>query len=132
MRVLSSLLCIICVPRVRSRCSWTSKNPYWTGGPRVDQVTLTSVNVSWAGLLENAYCADRLTVKYWWINKPNDWKTTEKLSPSATSYKIDKLHKYQEYVFVAVAIEDKTAFRSVDWNRSPATHFSTSDNPEVN
>ena len=131
MRVLSSLFCFIFIPSVKSRCSLSSRNPYWTGGPRVDQVTLTSVKVSWDGLLENSDCADSLRIKYWWANAPNNYQLSEKLPVSSTNFVIGDLLKYQEYAFQVAAIEDQTILRSVDWNRSPITSFTTSDNPEV-
>ena len=132
MIVLSSLFCFIFIPSVKARCSLSSRNPYWTGGPRVDQVTLTSVKVSWDGLLENSDCADSLRIKYWWTNAPANYQLSEKLPVSATNFVIGDLLKYQEYAFQVAAIEDKTILRSVDWNRSPMTSFTTSDNPEVN
>ena len=125
------LFCLTFVPKVKSRCSLSARDPYWTGGPRVEQVTLTSVSVSWAGLLENMDCADSLRIKYWWTNTPNDYRLTEKLPTSSTNFKIGDLLKYQEYAFLVVAIENGNLIRSIDYNRSPTTFFTTSDNPQV-
>ena len=97
----------------------------------MEQVTLTSVRVSWDGLLENSDCADSLRIKYWWTNTPNEYKLTEKFSKTSTNFIISDLLKYQEYAFVVVAIEDGNSIRTVDYNRSPTTSFTTSDNPEV-
>merc|ERR1712117_810904 len=81
-----------------SYCTWAGANPYWTGTPTVEQITLTSVRVSWAGLLERTDCADSLIVRH---VVPN-----------------------QMYTYQVIAREEK-GLLGVDYNRSPKTVFTT-------
>ena len=63
------------------------------------QVSLTSVRMSWAGLLGNARCANKIRIKYWKTFSPNDYKMSEKLLVETNSYLIKNIDKYIEYDF---------------------------------
>ena len=57
------------------------------------------MRVSWAKLLGNTRCADKIRVKYWTTNNPNDYTMSENLGVSRTSYLVEGLDKYIEYTF---------------------------------
>merc|ERR1711915_594995 len=118
---------LIFIPQTKASC-WFH-NPWWKGAPVVEQVSLLSVRVSWSGLLGNARCADKVRVKYWKMNSPNEWKISDKLPVAAEQFVVQNIDKYIKYAFQVIAIEEK-AIRSTDYNKSPATSFKTSREKE--
>ena len=95
---------------VGPRCSWTSRNPWWEGIPKVEQLTPTSVRVSWDGMLRNVDCADRIAVKYWQAYTPDNWQMTEKFPASVTSWIIRGIIKHIDYVYqVSCNIQDENS-----------------------
>ena len=51
---------------VRGWCYGIGKNPTFTGPPRVEQMDdLSSVKVSWDGLVDYLECADNFLISYW-------------------------------------------------------------------
>ena len=74
---------------------------------------MTSVKVTWDGLLQNSECADWIRVKYWPYNKPNDYDLTEKEFVNKSSIVIDGLESYRKYAF-EVGIYSPEIFRSRD------------------
>merc|ERR1712142_1083593 len=92
-------------------------NPYWKGPPVVEQVSLTSVRVSWVGLLVNARCADKLRVKYWKSNgSPDSYEISDKFLVDKNSYLVKKIDKYIEYDYQVIAVEKETLLRSTDYD----------------
>ena len=63
------------------------------------QVTLTSVQVSWHGLVTRGECADQFIVKSWLARNPNDYKMSDLLPTSQFSFVVTDLVPNQDYVF---------------------------------
>lgn len=123
------LFCLL--PPSSPYCANPGSNPGFTGPPRVEQVSLTSVRVSWRGLVTRIDCADQFIVKSWRRNDPNDYKLSDLLTTDIFSYDVEDLTPNRDYVFQAVAREDK-GWLGRDWNKSPTITFSTSRrNPTV-
>jgi len=120
------------VAKVEAYCFGAGKNPSFTGPPKVEQIDLRTVKVSWSGLVQQAECADQFLVKYWEkAQGPNKFKTTELLKTDKFSIDIEVTPRVL-YRFQAVAREDKGAILGIDWNRSPERDFKTSQhNKEV-
>eukprot|EP00092_Neocalanus_flemingeri_P021702 GFUD01023540.1.p1 GENE.GFUD01023540.1~~GFUD01023540.1.p1 ORF type:complete len:268 (-),score=74.64 GFUD01023540.1:180-983(-) len=112
-------------------CAGIGANPGFKDSPLVQQVTLTSVKVTWAGLVTRAECADQFIVKSWNKRNPNDYKMSDLLPLNQFTYIVTDLVPNQDYVFQAVAREDK-GILGKDWNKSPKAYFRTSkNNPTV-
>ena len=122
---------LLFVTRTSARCWQPGKNPYWLAAPVVEQVTkqskkyfvctknilhaqkifrlhkkylqvsLTSVRVSWAGLLENAECADTIKVKFWPLSAPSGYTVLPRrgLGADTTAFTVTGLSQYQRYAF---------------------------------
>eukprot|EP00090_Calanus_glacialis_P044548 TRINITY_DN7958_c0_g1_i1.p1 TRINITY_DN7958_c0_g1~~TRINITY_DN7958_c0_g1_i1.p1 ORF type:complete len:303 (+),score=54.31 TRINITY_DN7958_c0_g1_i1:436-1344(+) len=108
-------------------CAGIGANPGFKDAPLVQQVTLTSVKVSWHGLVTRAECADQFIVKSWNRRNPNDYKMSDLLPLNQFSYIVTDLVPNQDYVFQAVAREDK-GILGKDWNKSPKAYFRTNKN----
>jgi len=112
-------------------CAGLGANPGFKDAPLVEQVTLTSVKVTWKGLVTRIECADQFIVKSWNKRNPNDYKMSDLLPLNQFSYIVTDLVPNQDYVFQAVAREDK-GILGKDWNKSPKAYFRTSkNNPTV-
>jgi len=121
---MASLLLLLClVPHCWSYCSF--RDPWWSGPAVVEQVSLTSVRVSWFALLHNGHCADDLIVKYYQGYNVDDYTLSEYLPPNVTAYIVDSLAPNTEYRFQVIAREDK-GFLGVNWHRGDTTAFATS------
>jgi len=119
------------LPLAHSYCAGLGANPGFKDAPLVEQVTLTSVKVSWLGLVTRIECADQFIVKSWNKRNPNDYKMSDLLPLTTFSYIVTDLVPNQDYVFQAVAREDK-GILGKDWNKSPKAYFRTSkNNPTV-
>ncbi len=55
---------------VNAYCWEPGKNPDFTGPPKVEQVDMRTVRVSWFGLVKQRKCADQFLVKFWQRNSP--------------------------------------------------------------
>jgi len=91
----------------------------------VEQLTLTSVRVSWHGLLEQGDCADNILVKHYRGIDSNNYEISDPLVTSVTSYIVHDLTPNQEYTYQVIAREEKGIF-GVDYNRGDKTVFTTS------
>jgi hypothetical protein len=47
----------------------------FTGPPKVEQIDLATVRVSWEGLVTQRECADQFLVKYWQRTNPQSYLT---------------------------------------------------------
>ena len=63
------------------------------------QLTLTSVRVSWAGLLERADCADSMLVKHYKGDNTNDFSMSDPLSVATNSYIVRDVVPLQSYTY---------------------------------
>ena len=97
----------------------------FTGPPRVEQLDLATVRVSWEGLVTQRECADQFLVKFWQRSNPQSYSTSELLDRNANSVDVKVVPKV-DYQFQAVAREDKGPIVGIDWNKSPVTDFKTS------
>jgi len=122
---LSSLLTLLLsLPPVFTYCTWVGSNPYWEGPPSVEQVSLTSVRVSWHGLLQRDDCADSLLVKFYRGDNTNDFGMSDTLSVTTNSYIVRDVVPNLPYTFQVIAREEK-GLLGVDYNKSPKTVFTT-------
>jgi len=119
------------LPDCEAYCALLGANPGFREAPHVEQVTLTSVRVSWQGIVSRIECADQFIVKSWNQRNPNDYKMSDLLPLDQFVYIVTDLVPNQDYVFQAVAREDK-GILGKDWNKSPQAMFRTSrTNPTV-
>ena len=107
-------------------CWQGGKNPSFTAKPIVTQISITSVQVSWKGIVNNKDCADTFRVKYWKKGRSaTDYKMSEKVSTDIDGVVLDGIVPRVEYSFQAVAVESK-GILGIDYNRSPIVKFATS------
>ena len=93
------LLLTLLLPSVQGYCAGLGANPGFRGPPRVEQVTLTSVRVSWEGLVTRGDCADQFIVKSWLARNPNDYKMSDLLPTTQFTFIVRDLVPNQDYVF---------------------------------
>jgi len=122
--LLVTLVSLVWLPLTSSYCTWAGANPYWVGAPNVEQVTLTSVRVSWHGLLKRDDCADSLIIKHYKGTNTGDYFMSEPQKVSTNSYIVQDLQPSQAYTYQVIAREEK-GLLGVDYNRSPKTIFTT-------
>ena len=84
---------------VEGYCAGIGANPGFRDAPLVQQVTLTSVEVSWHGLVTRIECADQFIVKSWNARNPNDYKMSDLLPLTTFSFVVTDLVPNQDYVF---------------------------------
>ena len=90
------------LPSVEGYCAGLGANPGFRGAPLVEQVTLTSVRVTWSGLVTRKECADQFIVKSWLARNPNDYKMSNLLPTTQFSFVVRDLVPNQDYVFQVV------------------------------
>lgn len=106
-------------------CWQVGYNPGFTGPPKVEQISIDEVRVSWEDIVTNRECTDQFLVKYWPRTSPQAYETSD-LVPPETSYMQVKVTPKVTYQFQAVAREDKGLVGGIDWNKSPIVNFKTS------
>ncbi len=110
---------------VRGYCWGAGKNPGFSSKPRVTQLALDRVRVSWRGLVTQEECADNYVVKYWPRHSPGEYDITRVVPRGTYEVEVEVTPKLV-YQFQAVAREEKGVIGGVDWNKSPSTSFRTS------
>jgi len=118
-------LVLVLVHPSHSWCRSLGWNPSWSGPPVVEQLSLTSVRVSWSGLLQQPECADNILVKHYRGFNSNEYGLSDPLVVQATSYVVHDLTPNTEYTFQVIAREEK-GILGVDYNRGEKTTFTTS------
>ena len=93
------LLLLVGLPCTAAYCALFGQNPGFTAAPRVQQVSLTSVLVSWEGLVTRIDCADQFIVKSWNERNPNDYKMSDLLPLNQFTFMVRDLVPNQNYVF---------------------------------
>merc|ERR1712012_168043 len=106
-RLLTVVLLAASLPYCLGYCKSLGWNPSFNGPPLVEQLTLTSVRVSWAGKLEQAECADNIIVKHYKGINSNDYHLSEPLPTEVTSYVVLDLTPNIEYTYQVIAREEK-------------------------
>ena len=76
-------------------------------------MTLTSVRVSWPGLLKNVECADSMIIKHFKGDDTNDYDMSEILSVSTNSFIVRDLVPNQPYSF-QVSLDRETRTKSIE------------------
>ena len=97
--LLVTTLVTVRLPSVRAYCASLGANPGFRGPPTVEQVTLTSVRVTWAGLVTRKECADQFIVKSWLARNPNNYQMSDLLPTTQFSFVVRDLVPNQDYVF---------------------------------
>ena len=100
------ILLITPVPQASAYCWEPGKNPKFTGPPKVEQVNVRKVRVSWFGLVEMRDCADQFLVKYWPSSSPSNYMTTTLVNNDVNAIDVE-VTPFVPYEFQAVAREDK-------------------------
>jgi len=110
-----------------SYCSAWGRNPQIIGPPVLEQMSLTSVRVSWQGLLEQPECADKIVVKHFKGSERLNYKISEKMPVSVNSYIVRHLTPHTTYTYQVIAVEDKGKWGvpRIDYNRGPKASFTT-------
>ena len=67
--------------------------------PKIFQLTLTSVRVSWAGLLESQECADSIIVKHYKGDFTSDFFMSDPLDVGTNSYIVRDIVPLQPYTY---------------------------------
>ena len=80
-------------------CSGLGSNPGWKGPPVVEQLSLTSVRVSWNGLVTRIDCADNFIVKYWPVMDPSDFTMTSPLTTETLEVDITGIRSRRQYEY---------------------------------
>merc|ERR1712226_1000588 len=119
------LLFAAVLPSCHCYCKSLGWNPSFNAPPLVEQLTLTSVRVSWAGKLEQAECADNIIVKHYKGINSNDYHLSEPLPTEVTSYVVLDLTPNLEYTYQVIAREEKGLW-GVDYNRGEKITLTTS------
>ena len=118
-------LVISFVPLANGYCWQPGKNPGFNGIPKVEQVDIRTVKVSWNGITTQTECADQFLVKYWESTSPLEYALTDPVNNDEFSTVI-KVTPKVKYVFEVIAREDKGPIAGVDYNRAENVEFSTS------
>ena len=100
--LLVAVMVMVRLPSVEGYCAGLGANPGFRGPPLVEQVTLTSVRVTWSGLVTRKECADQFIVKSWLARNPNDYKMSNLLPTTQFSFVVRDLVPNQDYVFQVV------------------------------
>jgi hypothetical protein len=119
-------LVISFVPLVNSYCWEIGRNPGFNGTPKVEQVDIQTVNVTWNGIATQTKCADQFLVKYWESTSSLDYHLSDQVNNDVFSIIISVTPKVK-YVFEVIAREDKGAIGGIDWNRAKKVEFKTSN-----
>ena len=96
----------VLVPSVACYCASLGANPGFRGPPTVEQVTLTSVQVTWAGLVTRKECADQFIVKSWLARNPNNYQMSNLLPTTQFSFIVTDLVPNQDYVLEVLIKSD--------------------------
>ena len=122
---------------VFSYCWQVGWNPSFKQAPKIQQINLALVRVSWEDIVENRECVDQFLVKYWKIRgvvmakngREHGWtegfKLSEKVENTVNFTDIEVTPK-APYMFQVIAREDKGVIGGVEYNKSPSLLFETS------
>ena len=105
-------------------CWQAGWNPGFNGSPVINQVTATSVRVSWKDIVINRECADQFVVKYWEQGQAKSFKMSKLVSTKADAIILTGIKPEVEYTYQAIAREDK-GIVGTDYNRAPLVKFRT-------
>ena len=120
-----SLLLQLITKHTDAYCWGAGRNPGFSGEPKVEQISILRVRVSWEGIVTQRDCADSFLVKSWKQNDPQDYKLSELVDKDANYMNVDVLPRiYHE--FQVIAREDKGLVLGVDYNKSKAVKYKTS------
>ena len=89
------------VVQTNAFCS-KNKKPSFTGDPKVTQITVNKVRLSWKGIIQNQECVDDFFIKYKSFGKFDDtYKTVEK-NVREMEIPVDEYVKYEFVIKVRV------------------------------
>jgi hypothetical protein len=122
---------------VCSYCWQVGWNPSFKHEPKIQQINLAKVRVSWEGIVENRECVDQFLVKYWLIRgvvmakngREHGWTEGFRLSEqveNTVNFTDIEVTPMAPYMFQVIAREDKGDIGGVEYNKSPALLFKTS------
>merc|ERR1712223_1438431 len=106
-------------------CWQSGWNPSFISEPKVEQLSLMKVRVSWDGIVDKRKCADSFLVKYWRKSSPATYKMTTPV-PTDVSYEDIEISPKVIYLYQVIAREDKGMILGVDYNKAKLVEFRTS------
>lgn len=125
--LLPILILILSVVKSWSFCVEAGKSTIFARPPRISQIHLHKVNVSWDGIVRNSECADGFFVQFW--NNLNEIKSTEEVEPGRTFIEVDVVPDLK-YSYRVIAREESAGTKDAVWRQSPIFSFTTSSNPQ--
>eukprot|EP00092_Neocalanus_flemingeri_P012537 GFUD01013512.1.p1 GENE.GFUD01013512.1~~GFUD01013512.1.p1 ORF type:complete len:292 (-),score=91.73 GFUD01013512.1:476-1351(-) len=124
--LLATLVSLIWLPpQTSSLCTGIGNSPYWVGAPNVEQVSLTSVRVSWNGLLKRDDCAAGVFISHG--TGMDDFEMSAVLKVSTVNFLVQNLRPGQAYMYQVVAREEN-GLLGVEYKPSPKARFTTKRN----
>lgn len=122
---------------VCSYCWQVGWNPGFKQAPKIQQINLAIVRVSWEGIVKNRECVDQFLVKFWFVRgvvmakngREHGWTEGYRLSEkveNTVNFTDIEVKPMAPYMFQVIAREDKGAIGGVEYNKSPAILFKTS------
>jgi len=136
------LLLFFLTQDVHSYCWQVGWNPSFSSAPKIEQINLATVRVSWDGIINNRECVDQFLVKYWMIRgirmtknarHQRGWTEGFMLSDQVDNninFTDIEVTPKVPYMFQAIAREDKGSVGGVEYNKSPAILFQTSSSED--
>ena len=118
---------------VWGHCWGIGANPGFSNGPKISQLTPSSVTVSWEKVVTRPDCSDHFLVKYWKTNVPKDVKFSRPIGNQIHHLDLE-VDPEVEYTFQVIAREIKKVFGmtwDTDDNHSRVTKFRTSYEPGI-
>ena len=106
-------------------CWQSGWNPTFISEPKVEQLSLMKVRVSWDGIVDKRKCADSFLIKYWRKSSPASYKMTTPV-PTEVSYEDIEVSPKVIYLYQVIAREDKGMILGVDYNKAKPVEFRTS------
>ena len=69
---------IACLTGLSQGYCWAAgRNPGFSGPPRIEQLKIDVVRVSWTNIVTKRECADNFVVKYWPRSAPNEYEVRD-------------------------------------------------------
>jgi len=103
-----------------------ARDPGFTKAPKVEQISLTKVRVSWRGLVTGVDCADQFVVKSWPRSDPGKFAYVV-LPTTEYTYDVDHVRAKRPWAYQVGGREDGGWLWGKKLSKSPTAYFTTSD-----
>ena len=105
-------------------CWQSGWHPSFISDPKVSQISLGKVRISWVGVVKQRECADSFLVKYWRTSTPSNYKLTDPIDPIDIDYIDLDVTPKVSYLYQVIARKDKKLL--IDYNKARPVPFKTS------